>query len=74
MNYTVYVVKTKALISFVDRTAKLICAYVLAYEKRRFSHAAQLSIHLLANLLQCGSFNAHKQGRHRVKRAILSEV
>ena len=42
-----YVSKTKA-ISFADRTAKLICAYVLAYAKSRFSHAAQLSINLLA--------------------------
>ena len=33
---------------------KLICAYVLAYAKNRFSHAAQLSINLLTNLLQCG--------------------
>ena len=41
-------------------TAKLICAHVLAYAKSRFSHAAQLSIDLLANLLHCGSFNAHK--------------
>ena len=60
MNYTVYVAKTKALISFADRTAKLICAYALAYAKSRFSHTAQLSINLLANLLLCGSFNAHK--------------
>ena len=58
--HTVYVAKTKALISFADRTVKLICAYVLAYTKSRFSHAAQLSIILLANLLHCGSFNAHK--------------
>ena len=50
-----YVAKTKALISFADRTVKLICAYVLAYAKSRFSHAAQLSINdinLLTNLLQ----------------------
>ena len=50
MNYTVYVAKIKALISFADRTAKLICAYVLAYAKSRFSHAAQLSINLLARI------------------------
>ena len=50
MNYIVYVAKTKALISFADWTAKLICAYVLAYAKSRFSHAAQLSINLLARI------------------------
>ena len=56
MNCTVYVAKTKALISFADRIAKLICAYFLDYAKSRFCHAAQLSI----NLLACGSFNEHK--------------
>ena len=40
----------------------------------RFSHAAQLSINLLTNLLQCGSFNAHKLGKSSVIRVILSEV
>ena len=62
VEYTVYVAKTrKAPISFAV-TAKLICAYVLAYAKSRFSNAVQLSlsIHLLANLLHCGSLNAHK--------------
>ena len=34
---TVHVAKTKALISFVV-TAKLICAFVFAYAKSRFSH------------------------------------
>ena len=48
-NYTVYEAKTKALISFADRTVKLICAYVLAYARNRFSYAAQLSINLLTN-------------------------
>ena len=56
MNYTVYLVKAKALISFLV-TAKVICAYVLAYAKSRVSHAAQLSINLLWRI---GSFNAHK--------------
>ena len=51
MNYTVCVAITKALISFADRTAELICAYVLAYAKSRFSHAAQLSINLMANFI-----------------------
>ena len=50
MNYTVYVAKIKALISFADQTAKLICAHVLAYAKSRFSHAAQLSINLFARI------------------------
>ena len=50
---------------------KLTCAYVLAYAKSRFS---QLSINLLTNLLQCGSFNAHKLGKNRVIRVILSEA
>ena len=74
MNYTVHVTKTKALISFADQTVKLICAYVLAYAKSRFSHAAQLSINLLTNLLQCFSFNAHKLGKNMVIKVILSEV
>ena len=34
---TIYVAKTKALISFVV-TAKLICVFVFAYLKSRFSH------------------------------------
>ena len=36
---TIYVAKTKALISLVD-TAKLICVFVFAYAKRWFSHDA----------------------------------
>ena len=34
---TIRVAKTKALISFAV-TAKLICVFVFAYTKRRFSH------------------------------------
>ena len=34
-----YVAKTKALISFAV-TAKLICVFVFAYAKSRFSHDA----------------------------------
>ena len=34
---TIYVAKTKALISFAV-TAKLICVFVFAYAKSRFSH------------------------------------
>ena len=37
MNYTIRVAKTKALISFAV-TAKLICVFVFAYTKNRFSH------------------------------------
>ena len=36
---TIHVEKTKALISFVV-TAKLICVFVFAYAKIRFSHVA----------------------------------
>ena len=36
-NRAVQVAKTKALISFAV-TAKLICAFVFAYAKSRFSH------------------------------------
>ena len=36
---TIYVAKTKALISFAV-TAKLICVFVFAYAKSRFSHDA----------------------------------
>ena len=39
-----YVAKTKTLISFAV-TAKLICVFVFAYAKRRFSHdAAQMDL------------------------------
>ena len=39
---TIYVAKKKALISFAV-TAKLICVFVFAYAKSRFSHdAAQI--------------------------------
>ena len=37
MDCTIYVAKTKALISFAV-TAKLICVLVFAYVKSRFSH------------------------------------
>ena len=37
MNCTIRVAKTKALISFAV-TAKLICVFVFAYAKSRFSH------------------------------------
>ena len=42
MDFTIRVAKTKALISFAV-TAKLICVFVFAYAKSRFSHdAAQI--------------------------------
>ena len=37
MDCTIQVVKTKALISFVV-TVKLICVFVFAFAKSRFSH------------------------------------
>ena len=37
MDFTIRVAKTKALISFAV-TAKLICVFVFAYTKTRFSH------------------------------------
>ena len=39
MDCTIRVAKTKALISFAV-TAKLICVFVYAYAKSRFSHDA----------------------------------
>ena len=39
MDCTIRVAKTKVLISFVV-TAKLICGFVFAYAKSRFSHDA----------------------------------
>ena len=47
---TIYVAKTKGLISFAV-TAKLICVFVFAYAKGRFSHdAAQLCLPLHKNV------------------------
>ena len=44
MDCTIYVAKTKALISFAV-TAKLICVFVFAYAKSRISHdAAHIAI------------------------------
>ena len=39
MDCTIYVAKTRALFSFAV-TAKLICVFVFAYAKSRFSHDA----------------------------------
>ena len=45
-DYTIRVAKTKALISFAV-TAKLICVFVFAYAKNRFSHnEAQMQSHM----------------------------
>ena len=47
---TIYVAKTKALISFT-MIGKLICVFVFAYAKRWFSHeAAQIYIRLIIHL------------------------
>ena len=48
MNCTIRIAKTKALISFAV-TAKVICVFVFAYAKSRFSHDA-------AHLIQTVSF------------------
>ena len=47
---TIHVAKTKALISFAV-AAKLICVFVLAYAKIRFSHIAAQIIHVIKKLL-----------------------
>ena len=45
MDCTIYLAKTMALI-----TAKLICVFVFAYAKNRFSHdAAQLCLFMISN-------------------------
>ena len=47
MDCTISVAKTKALISFAV-TAKLICVFVFAYAKSRFSHdKAQFTLHVI---------------------------
>ena len=46
---TIYVAKTKALISFAV-TAKLICVFVFPYAKRRFSHDGAHLADVLADL------------------------
>ena len=49
MDHTIRVAKTKALISFAV-TAKLICVFVFAYVKSRFSHnEAQKQIEMTSN-------------------------
>ena len=57
MDCTIYVEKTKALISLAV-TAKLICVFVFAYAKSRFSHnTAQIIIVYL--FVQFAGFTAH---------------
>ena len=46
MECTIRVAKTKALISFAV-TAKLICVFVFAYAKTRFSHDAAHFVEVL---------------------------
>ena len=50
MDCTIRVAKTKALISFVV-TAKLICVFVFAYAKSRFSHNEAHMVKPFKNLL-----------------------
>ena len=53
-DYTIYVAKTKALISFAV-TAKLICVFVFAYAKCWFSHdAAQMILIQISDLTDEG--------------------
>ena len=67
MDCTIRVAKTKALISFAV-TAKLICVFVFAYAKSRFSHdAAQcVNSYCLHGKLTCpqNSFKKHNSGGH----------
>ena len=59
MDCTIRVVKTKALISFAV-TAKLICVFVFAYAKSRFSHDAAhmllMSVSVQSSLFLFGQY------------------
>ena len=55
MDCTIRVAKTKALISFAV-TAKLICVFVFAYAKSRFSHNE-------ADFLKLATYILHYFGR-----------
>ena len=61
MDCTICVAKTKALISFAV-TAKLICVFVFAYAKIRFSHVAAP----IVSISQC--FGWHVQNICRVSK------
>ena len=50
MDCTIYVAKTKALISFAV-SAKLICVFVFEYAKSRFSHNEAPIINNIYNIL-----------------------
>ena len=69
MDCTIRIAKTKALISFAV-TAKLICAFVFAYVKTRFSHVKAhcckgfegiKSVMIVCLLGHCLSITFHKQ-------------
>ena len=59
MDYSIYVVKTKVLISSVV-TMQLICSLVFAYAKSRFSHAKAHFIYRL--LIQASNLQAPLAG------------
>ena len=61
-NGTFRVAKTKVLISFAV-TAKLICAFVFAYSKIRFSHEAA---HLIFNNLQFDYIGKRENSKKRL--------
>ena len=67
-NFTIRVVKPKALISFAV-TANLICAFVFAYAKFRFSHDA-------AHIIMCGWLDSEPLflGRLRPERLTCNQI
>ena len=67
-NFTIRVVKPKALISFAV-TANLICAFVFAYAKFRFSHDA-------AHIIMCGWLDSEPLflGRLRPERLTSNQI
>ena len=60
MDCTIFVAKTKALISFAV-TAKLICAFVFAYAKVRFSHDAAHIAQAAAGFLITRLYESHHE-------------
>ena len=59
MDCTIYVAKTKALISFAV-TAKLICVFVFAYANHWFSHdMAHMSMKTLNILIVADACSVH---------------
>ena len=67
-NFTIRVVKPNALISFAV-TANLICAFVFAYAKFRFSHDA-------AHIIMCGWLDSEPLflGRLRPERLTSNQI